>query len=155
MSKRSQAYAGYTLESSQQGRLFLELEEADATQLAQAYGVRAGGASSVEVAHLSAIVSSLGTLRITPPEREKGFTRQLPLYVLRALGLKRDSVQRLSWLGVERVGQLQAWKQRATGGVSRQGSQAFTPLPLRTATNEAEPLHPAAAPFSLTQLRRC
>ena len=104
-----------TLEAPVQGRMFLELEEADATQLAQAYGVRAGGATSVEVAHLSAVVSSPGTLRITPPEREAGFIQQLPLYVLRALGLKRDTVQRLSWLGIERVGQLQAWRKEQLG----------------------------------------
>ena len=99
-----------TLEAPIQGRLLIELEEADAVQLAQAYGMRAGGAASVEVAHLSAIVSSPGVLRFTPPEREGSFVRQLPLYVLRALGLKRDAVQRLGWLGVERVGQLQEWK---------------------------------------------
>ena len=99
-----------TLEAPLQGRMFLELEEADATQLAQAYGVRAGGAASVEVAHLSAVVSSPGTLRVTSPEREEAFTRQFPLYVLQALGLKRDTVQRLGWLGIERMGQLQSWK---------------------------------------------
>ena len=104
-----------TLEAPQQGRLFLELEEADATQLAQAYGVRAGGAASVEVAHLSAVVSSPGVLRFTPPERDALFTRQLPLYVLRALGLNRDTVQRLRWLGIERVGQLQAWRKGQLG----------------------------------------
>ena len=100
----------YMLEAPRQGRIFLELEEPDATQLAQACGMRAGSAASVEVAHLSAIVSSPGVLRFTPPEREAGFVRQLPLYVLRALGLRRDTVQRLRWLGVERVGQLQEWK---------------------------------------------
>ena len=98
-----------TLEAPKQGKMFLALEEADATQLAQAYGMRAGGAASVEVAHLSAVVASPGTLRVTPPEREAEFLRQLPLYALRALGLRRDAVQRLGWLGVERVGQLQEW----------------------------------------------
>ena len=98
-----------TLEAPKQGRMFLALEEADATQLAQAYGMRAGGAASAEVAHLSAVVASPGTLRVTPPEREVGFLRQLPLYALRALGLRRDTVQRLGWLGVKHVGQLREW----------------------------------------------
>ena len=98
------------LEAPQQGRLFLELEEPDAVQVAQAYAVRAGGAASVETAHLSAVVSSPSMLRVTPPQREEVFIRQLPLYTLKALGLRRDMVQRLEWLGIERVGQLQGWR---------------------------------------------
>ena len=116
-----------TLEAPQQGRMFLELEEADATQLAQAYGVRAGGAASVEVAHLSAIVSSPGVLRITSTEREERFIQQLPLYVLRALGLKRDSVQRLRWLGLEHVGQLQAWSKAQTLAYLGKEAKSFLP----------------------------
>ena len=99
-----------TLEAPVQGRMLLKLEEPDAVQLAQAYGMRVGGGASVELAHLSAVVSSPGVLRFTPPGREEAFVRQLPVYALRALGLKRDTVQRLGWLGVERVGQLRTWK---------------------------------------------
>ena len=130
------------LEAPQQGRLFLELEEADATQLAQAYGVRAGGATSVEVAHLSAIVSSPGVLRITPLEREARFTRQLPLYALRALGLERDSVQRLGWLGIERVGQLQGWRKEQLGAYLGREARALLPYlygPRRTKLSRYSP----------------
>ena len=130
------------LEAPQQGRMFLALEGADATQLAQAYGVRAGGAASVEIAHLSAVVSSPGSLRITPPEREQSFTQQLPLYVLRALGLKRDSVQRLGWLGVERVGQLQTWSKAQTSAYLGKEAKPLLPYlygPYRTKVSRYTP----------------
>ena len=52
-----------TLETPSLGRLLMDLEPADAAQLAETYRVRVGMAESVEVATLAALVSSPGKVR--------------------------------------------------------------------------------------------
>jgi len=99
-----------TLEAPGQGRLLLELEPPDAVQLAWAYGVRAGGARSVEMAHIAALIASPGTLRVVEAEREEALLDALPLYVLKGLGLSPASQERLAWLGIRNTGQLRTWK---------------------------------------------
>ena len=98
------------LESPSQGRVLMELEPSDAAQLAESYGVRVGLAESVEVAVIAALISSPGRVRRIETDRQELVVGALPLYVLKGLGLAAGTLERLSWLGVEQVGQLRAWK---------------------------------------------
>ncbi len=98
------------LESPSQGRVLMELEPSDAAQLAESYGVRVGLAESVEVAVIAALISSPGRVRRIDPDRQELLVGALPLYVLKGLGLAAGTLERLTWLGIEQVGQLTAWK---------------------------------------------
>lgn len=98
------------LESPMQGRLLMELESADAAQLAESYQVRVGLAESVEIAVIAALISSPGKVRQIDTERQDALVDALPLYLLRGLGLSAGTLERLTWLGLERAGQLRAWK---------------------------------------------
>ncbi len=98
------------LESPSQGRVLMELEPSDAAQLAESYGVRVGLAESVEVAVIAALISSPGRVRRVDPDRQELVLDALPLYVLKGLGLAAGTLERLTWLGIEQVGQLTAWK---------------------------------------------
>jgi len=98
------------LESLSQGRLVMELEPGDAAMLAESYRVRVGLAESVEVAVIAALISSPGKVRRIDAERQEALIDALPLYVLRGLGVSKEALERLEWLGVEQVGQLRVWK---------------------------------------------
>lgn len=98
------------LESPSQGRLLMELEGPDAAQLAESYKVRVGMAESVEIALVAALISSPFKVKRIDAEHQEELLDALPLYVLRGLGLSAGVRERLGWLGVERVGQLKAWK---------------------------------------------
>lgn len=115
------------LETPGQGRLFLELEPPDAVQLAQSYGVRAGGAASVEMAHVAALVASPGALRVVAAEQEEAMLDALPVYVLKGLGLTPASRERLAWLGIHKTGQLRTWKKAQLGAYL--GKEAVPLLP--------------------------
>ncbi len=91
------------LESARVGLAFLELSELEARQLATNYGARVGAGSSLEQARLRALAAHPGKPRLRGP------LSALPSYLLRGLGLAPASVQRLRWLGVERLGQLLEW----------------------------------------------
>lgn len=99
---------GYTpkLEPLAQGRLLLDLEPVEARQVAGSYFARGGLADSAEHALLGALTAAEGQVR----EASVGFRAQVPVYVLRGLGLSQESVTRLGWLGVTRLGQLMGWR---------------------------------------------
>ncbi len=98
------------LESPSQGRVLMELEPPDAAQLAESYRVRVGLAESVEIAVIAALISSPGRVRRIETDRQELLVGALPLYVLKGLGLSAGTLERLTWLGIEQVGQLRAWK---------------------------------------------
>jgi len=98
------------LESPAQGRVLMKLEPSDAAQLAESYRVRVGLAESVEIAVIAALISSPGRVRRIDPDRQELLLGALPLYVLKGLGLSAGTLERLTWLGIEQVGQLRAWK---------------------------------------------
>ncbi len=98
------------LESPSQGRVLMELEPSDAAQLAESYRVRVGLADSVEIAVIAALISSPGRVRRIETDRQELLVGALPLYVLKGLGLSAGTLERLTWLGIEQVGQLTAWK---------------------------------------------
>lgn len=107
-----EALSGLTLdlESPKQGRVLMVLEPADAMQLAETYNVRVGLAEIVEAAVVAALIASPGKVKRINADRQDVLLDALPLYILRGLGLSAGTGERLKWLGVERVGQLRAWK---------------------------------------------
>ncbi len=98
------------LESPSQGRVLMALEPPDAAQLAESYNVRVGLAESVEIAVIAALISSPGRVRSVAADRQELLLGALPLYILKGLGLAAGTLERLTWLGVEQVGQLRDWK---------------------------------------------
>lgn len=125
----------FVLESPMPGRLLMELEPSDAAQLAESYKVRVGLTESVEVAIIAALISSPGRVRQVDAERQERLIDALPLYILKGLGLSQGVQERLGWLGVERVGQLRAWKKPqvvAYLGADGQGLLPYLFGPYRT-----------------------
>lgn len=123
------------LESLMQGRLLMELEPSDAAQLAESYRVRVGLANSAEVAVIAALISSPGRVRQVVVEQQERLIDALPLYVLKGLGLNAGVLERLGWLGIERVGQLRAWKKpQVLAYLGAEGKELFPYLfgPYRT-----------------------
>lgn len=123
------------LESLSQGRLVMELEPGDAAMMAESYRVRVGLAESVEVAVIAALISSPGKVRQITAERQEALIDALPLYVLRGLGSSKETLERLKWLGVDKVGQLRAWKEAqvlAYLGVEGRGLLPYLFGPYRT-----------------------
>lgn len=116
-----------TLETPAQGRLLMELEPADAAQLAESYRVRVGLAESVEIAVIAALISSPGKVRQVATDRQEALLDALPLYILKCLGLSVGTLERLTWLGLKRVGQLRAWKKVQVSAYL--GTEAKTLLP--------------------------
>ena len=115
------------LESPSQGRVVMAVEPSDAAQLAESYNVRTGLAESVEVAVIAALIASPGRVRQVETERQELLIDALPLYVLKGLGLSVRTRERLSWLGIEQVGQLRGWKKQQVAAYL--GSEGKTLLP--------------------------
>lgn len=97
------------LETPSLGRLLMELEPADAAQLAETYRVRVGMAESLEVAILAAIISVPGKVKVVEPERQDALLDALPLYVLKGVGLSQRALDDFGWLGVGKAGELRRW----------------------------------------------
>ena len=98
----------YKLESPAPGIAYLDLSPNEAKQLASYYGARVALASSKERAHLIALTAFEGIARI--PEHEDLFLAKMPTYYLKGIGLKEKLLDRLRWLGIEKLGQLLAWR---------------------------------------------
>ena len=130
------------LESPSLGRLLMELEPADAAQLAETYRVRVGMAESVELAVLAALVSSPGRVRQVSAERQEAFADLLPLYVLKGVGLSQRALDDLGWLGVRRTGELRSWsKTQAAAYLGKPGKGLLPYLfgPYRTCLGRYRP----------------
>lgn len=97
------------LEMPSPGRLLMELEPADAAQIAETYRVRVGMAESLEVATLAALIASPGQVKIIEPDRQEQLLDALPLYVLKGVGLSQRALDDFGWLGVGRAGELRRW----------------------------------------------
>ena len=123
------------LESPSPGRLLMELEPADAAQLAETYQVRVGMAGSVEVAVLAALVSSPGRVRVVTDDRQDAFTDALPLYVLKGVGLSQRALDDFGWLGLKRAGELRSWSKVQAAAYLGKPGKALLPYlygPYRT-----------------------
>ena len=100
----------FDLETPKQGRVLMALEPADAAQLAETYQVRVGLAETIQAAVVAALIAPSGRVKRINADDQDTLLDALPLYILRGLGLSAGTRERLQWLGVERVGQLRAWK---------------------------------------------
>lgn len=124
-----------TLETPSLGRLFMDLEPADAAQLAETYRVRVGVAESVEVATLAALVSSPGKVRTISAERQDALLGALPLYVLKGVGLSQRALDDFGWLGLSKTGELRAWSKTQAAAYLGRANSAVAPYlygPYRT-----------------------
>ncbi len=92
------------IESPQRGLVFLDVEATTLRDLCQLYGVAAGLATTQEMAHLLALSTTPGDYQ-ADSEKLAG----LSLKLLQSLGLDERTRQRLSWLGIRELEQLQAW----------------------------------------------
>lgn len=91
------------------GRVFLQLDSAEAQTLAERYGARAGAAESREIAELAALASHAGACRTVTPGGEASFLARLPLRFLKGVGASGKNLTRLHWLGLATVGELAGW----------------------------------------------
>ena len=110
----SQLYA-FTdrVESLELGVVFLDVDVADAQHIAEKFQARVALADSLEHAHLKALVDVTEKLTVDKdcgartPQLEE--VKEIPIRVLKGIGLGKKNIERLHWLGVDTVGQLQTW----------------------------------------------
>ena len=125
----------WTLESPSLGRLLMDLEPADAAQIAETYRVRVGMAESLEVAVLGALISSPGRVKVIEPDRQEQLLDALPLYVLKGVGLSQRALGDFGWLGIERTGELRRWTKAQVAAYLGRASKGVMPYlfgPYRT-----------------------
>lgn len=142
------------LETPKQGRVLMVLEPTDATQLAESYNVRVGLAETVEVAVAAALITSPGKVRRIDADYQDALLDALPLYMLRGLGLSASTSERLKWLGVERVGQLRAWKKPQVSAYLGAEAKELMPYlfgPYRTSLGRYVPAPYLSAQFTFDE----
>lgn len=99
------------LEGARRGLAFVEIDPAEAAELARRFDVSVGVAQSCELAELAALATSPGACRhVSPDEKgEAAFFARLPLRFLRGVALSARNLIRLEWLGLGSVADLAAW----------------------------------------------
>jgi hypothetical protein len=128
------------LEAIALGAVVLRLDPAEARQLAAERGARAGAAESREHARLLALAARPGRLRAGGAAE----VERLPLLLLRGLGVAAGTLERLRWLGLERLGELQRWSPGQIGALlGPEGNEVLRHLhgPYR---DDVPPFHPPA-----------
>ena len=108
------AFYGLTpkVEALEPGLLFAEIEPQKAARLVKAWHFHGGAASDRAGAHLAALSSPVGIVRAVKPGRERAYVGGLPLALLQSAGVGTKTLQRLTWLGWHRIGQLRALSRR-------------------------------------------
>ena len=91
------------------GRVFLALSEEDATHVAETFHARVGGGSSQEHARLLALMAREGEANLSATATELQRLDVIPVPVLGALGLADKMLLRLTWLGINTLGELRRW----------------------------------------------
>lgn len=106
------------IESSELGRVFIDLNPTVLQLLTQAYQVGGGLADTQEAAELLALTA-------TPGSYACNMTRlgALPLTHLTEIGLSPKGIVRLQWLGLATVGDLQRWSRGQLEAFLGDGSQ--------------------------------
>ena len=110
----SQLYA-FTdrIEPVKPGLVFLDITEADAKLIAKTFRAQVALADSQEHAHLKALVCVTEKPAHKESRHERAVrdvaVKEIPVSVLKEIGLGKKSVERLYWLGVETVADLQCW----------------------------------------------
>lgn len=108
------------LDPAAPGVVYLQLDEPTAGEVAAAFDARAGAAACREHARLLSLASRPGRIR----SGGAAAVARLPLRVLRGLGIAAADLQRLSWLGLERLGELQSWSPAQLGALFGPGGAA-------------------------------
>jgi nucleotidyltransferase/DNA polymerase involved in DNA repair len=106
------------IESSEPGRVFIDLNSTELQLLTQAYQVSGGLADTQEAAELLALTATHGSY-----ERDMTRLVALPLTQLTDVGLSARDVMRLQWLGLTTMGELQLWKRGQLEAFLGEGSQ--------------------------------
>jgi nucleotidyltransferase/DNA polymerase involved in DNA repair len=95
------------IESPKPGVVFLELAPSDASQLAESFQARFAFSKNQEAARLQALVTRTGAASLL----EKPLSK-FPLRVLGALGVMAKTLERLAWLGLKTLADLNQWKKQ-------------------------------------------
>ena len=127
----SQLYA-FTdrIEPIKPGVVFLEITEADAKLIAETFRARLALAANQEHAHLKALAHV--TEKLTFKESRHGRAvrdadvKEIPIGVLREVGLGKKNIERLYWLGIETLGQLQRWSKAQLSSFFGKDSRVLT-----------------------------
>lgn len=131
------------------GRAWLQVDAAEAKQLAREFQVRAGSAPSRELALTAALTSQAGELRQVTAGQERAFLDTLPVSYLEQLGLLAAAVARLEHLGVRHVGELRKWSRVQLRAVLGAGDALILPL-LASPEGGSLPVHQPERNISLT-----
>jgi nucleotidyltransferase/DNA polymerase involved in DNA repair len=109
---------GFTdrIESVKPGVCFLELETKQMKQIANMFEARVAAAGSQEQSYLLALTTPSGIALNLSDRENKRRLESIPLYVLRALGLNPLTLERLSWLGLNKLGDLMKWSKSQLQG---------------------------------------
>lgn len=137
------------LESPREGLVFLELDEAEARELAAALNIPVGIGSSQETAHLLALSARSG--EVVADEQS---VAELPVALLEPLGLSPQNVQRLHWLGVETLGEFKTWSKAQLSlylGTESKTIIRYLHGPYRTTTTRQRPAETLEASFSFEE----
>lgn len=95
------------IEPLQEGQVLLVVRESDAKQLAHAHQAQAGRASTRELAQLASHLARPG--EVLQVKDTEAFLQQAPTAALTAVGVKPATIERLHWLGMRTVSDLQKW----------------------------------------------
>ena len=103
------------LEPVKPGLVFLDVTEADAKLVAETFRARVALADNQEHAHLKALTQvtekpAAEKSRHELAVRDAG-VKEIPIGVLREVGLGKKNVERLYWLGITNLGELQGWSE--------------------------------------------
>ena len=100
------------VEPLEMGTLFAEVASGKALPLVRGLLMHGGYAGDRATAHMAAVSAPHRVLRTIQAGRERAFADAFPLSGLRALGISAPTLQRLSWFGWQRLGQLRPLSRR-------------------------------------------
>ncbi len=107
------------------GVAWLTLTPDAAREVAVAFGAQVGLADSAEVAHLASTLAPPGQVELVPGAAgEAALLARLPISALGALGLGRAEQQRLEFLGVRQLADLQRWSRAQRAAFLGAGARA-------------------------------
>ena len=134
------------IEPVKPGLVFLDTTKADAGLIAETFRARVALADNQEHAHLKALahVTEKPTFKESRHERavQNADVKEIPITVLRGIGLGKKNVERLHWLGVATVGDLQRWSKAQLASFFGKESAMLIPYlkgPYRTSVTRYRP----------------
>jgi nucleotidyltransferase/DNA polymerase involved in DNA repair len=109
---------GFTdqIESVKPGVCFLDLEPKQMRQVAEVFGALVASGENQEQSYLLALTTPQGNVSSFSGKDIQNRIAAIPLYVLRALGISPLTLERLSWLGLYKLGDLMKWSKSQLQG---------------------------------------